>query len=99
MPPYLMMQMEARIAERLKEYRAPESVAFDGITNHPRLVAEREYTDVERTELARWILHRMMYKRMEAGKQFDSILESSRRFFAESMLASALERKPQPPEA
>lgn len=94
MPPYLMMKMEERIMERLKEYVTPDwrdifSTEGEHVGQEP--CGDRQYTELERAKLARWILHRMMQRRMDAGKQFDSILESSRQYFAEAMLATALE--------
>ena len=90
MPPYLMMQLEARLKVRLKAYLKPPEVAYCGITNLPRLINERPYTDDECIELAHHILHRMMEKRINDGRQFDSILECSRKAFAQIMFEHQL---------
>lgn len=95
MPPYLMMQMEERIAERLKGYTKRDSRSVFSTEGDYRGEEwfYRPIEDDERAELARHILRRMMFKRMEGGKQFDSILESSRKYFAEAMMATAMETK------
>lgn len=49
------------------------------------------YTDDERRELSRWILHRMMENRIKAGNEFDSILDASRIYFAKALLAKGLD--------
>ena len=87
MPPYLMMQMEARLFVRVWDTmnaRKSGSAYDSGLKCRN---AE------EARELARWCLHRMMEKRINDGRQFDSILEASRKAFAHRMFAQALGEK------
>lgn len=90
LPPYLMMKIVERLKERLKEYAKPGEVGYCWITGLPRLTAERPYTDEERAEIARDILRRMMAQRMRDGKQFDSVLAASKRYFAKNLLPQLL---------
>lgn len=87
LPAYLMMKIAARLNERLKEY-----MTFDTLSGEAHRVrfVPRPYTDAERAELARHILRRMMEQRMRDGKQFDSVLAASKRYFAENLLPQLL---------
>lgn len=53
----------------------------------------RYITEREASILARHILYRMIDKRIRDGRQFDSILESSRKYFATAMILRELEPK------
>lgn len=71
MPPFLMMQMEARLKVRIRQHLGDTyySVGQDYVDN-----------------LAHWMLHRLMEKRMNDGRQFDSILAASTKAFGHMMI-------------
>ena len=83
MPAYLMMQLEARLQLRVWETMSARPPA------HAFTTGLRCRNWHEAGELARWCLGRMMDKRIAEGRQFDSILESSRRAFSAMLLARA----------
>jgi|GEM_PF-4407082 len=72
-PPFLMMQMEARLKVRIREILNSKEAEKSPLAT--------ELVD----EVAHDILWRMMRQRMRDGKQFDSILEASRNAFAKAM--------------
>jgi hypothetical protein len=90
MPPYLMMQMEERLERRIAETIRE----FGKVVDEDRFVGWRwrSLWSMDSDEHARHILRRMMEQRINDGRQFDSILECSRRAFATSMMMSAIER-------
>jgi hypothetical protein len=104
MPPYLMMQMEERLDRRIREEvglpphigrRSPEEsdtfLILGDIPEEGEAKVE-PWTDERVEYTAHWILRRMMEQRINDGRQFDSILECSRRAFATAMMMSAIER-------
>jgi hypothetical protein len=95
MPPMMMMVVEARLMRRLEDYEIPAIVdvfSTDGIKRGEVQEGTRPYTADERATIAHWILHRMMTKRINDGRQFDSILECSRRAFATAMFTQMLSK-------
>ena len=79
MPAYLMMQLEARLKTRIREVLLATEVGT--LRSLPGPVSRKE-----QAELAKWMLARLMEKRINDGRQFDSILASSRKAFALAML-------------
>jgi hypothetical protein len=91
MPPYLMMQMEERLERRIREELGLHDEidpTLPCMSYGGRLMVFEEGVN----GLARHILRRMMEQRINDGRQFDSILECSRRAFATAMMMSAIER-------
>lgn len=93
MPPMLMMLMEERLQVRIREAIYESGTVAERGNPSMMGMAWRNLWAMDSDKIAKHILRRMMYKRMEAGKQFDSILESSRKYFAEAMMAAALGEK------
>lgn len=90
MPPMMMMVVEARLKERI---RRELGLPVDNDPSMPCMSYGKGYLFVFEDGVdgvARWILHRMMTKRINDGRQFDSILECSRRAFATAMFAQQL---------
>lgn len=102
MPPFLMMQIEARLKVRIRELLQAEAWRkinlaemvylnkdqtigiFEGKAISSR-VDEKEICD-----FARQMLHWMMEKRINEGKQFDSILAASTKAFGHMMINQVL---------
>ena len=83
MPPYMMMQVERRLRVRIKEVLQADP--------HPSYGKGLRWRNEEEVGiLAKWVLHRMMEKRINDGRQFDSILECSRKAFARIMFEHQL---------
>jgi hypothetical protein len=55
-----------------------------------RLKQESDMPEDQRAEFARWMVYRMLENRIKDGKQFDSILDSSREYFAKNMIRTVL---------
>lgn len=79
-PPLMMMKIEARLKVRIREHL--------GIDNQPSPFLERRVD-----EMARHILRRLMEKRMNDGRQFDSILAASTKAFGHMLMKNLLEDK------
>lgn len=93
LPPLLMCQLEERLQTRIRAaiFESGE-VAERGAPGRGQMIgyAWRSLWAMDAEELSRDILHRMMNKRIRDGKQFDSILEASRKHFAQSLFARAM---------
>lgn len=93
MPPLLMCRLEERLKVRIREaiYESGE-VAERGEPGRGQTMgyAWGSLWAMDADDLALHILHRMMDKRIRDGKQFDSIVESSRKYFAQALFAKAL---------
>jgi hypothetical protein len=93
MPPYMMMVVEARLEVRIREsiYESGK-ISERGEPGRGCMMgmAWRSLWAMEADDLATHVLHRMMEKRMNYGRQWDSILEASRKAFAVSMFRQQL---------
>lgn len=94
LPPILMIEFRERIEKRIKAGYVTNvcrddhhAVYTDAIEVDPdNSDIWRMVSDAEAKELSLWMLHQMMHKRIESGKQFDSVLDSSRTYFAAQQL-------------